>query len=800
MTSENMEQGQRDDTEEVSSNYSTKETATFMQDLSRSAVRECSSLEEGVVHSPSEISKDEGAGDEPTEKIKKKRKHRKDGSTKKKRKKHRSEKKKLKKLKKLKHKQKKLSKTESELEIISNSAKELQIEQSFDKISPITNQEIVENNKIEKSISPPEIKDRNRKRDRTHSPRKEVPREKKSRIDSLERKTKSDRHSPNQKSKYDSPKDHRRRHHDTPPRNYRHTRDTDLSRDSRRFEGSPFRFSPTYRNKYPMSSPIRADRRYDRYPDRKYSPYRAMRRSRSRSPRGKRRSRSRSPHRYTSRQHRDKSPAIENKRRKSPGKHKRRKKSEDSKSKNEENSQIGSVFGSNSESEMDEEKIIEMRRKKREEIVSKYQTTKNGNETESSTSSSSSPHSSSQSSNFQQKELQVDIQTKPQTPYTEWRNKIAKDDMFGDGDIFKEKITPIQPRYSETNDNPYLKENWDDSEGYYQVNIGEILDRRYSVFSYTGQGVFSNVVRARDALNENGEVAIKIIRSNELMHKTGLQELEILKQLNDNDLDDKYHCLRLYRNFFHKNHLCLVFESLNMNLREVLKKFGKDVGLHIKAVRSYANQLLLALKLMKKCSIIHSDIKPDNILVNENKCLLKLCDFGSACVFKDNDITCYLVSRFYRAPEIILGQKYDCAIDMWSVACTLYELYTGKVLFPGKSNNEMLKLMMEIKGKISNKMIKKGTAKDKHFDSNLNFQYLEIDKVTKKEKISVLNFVNPKRDLLACLIGNQKLSESEMRKVQQLKDFIEKCLILDPTKRMSINHALTHPFIAEKIP
>ena len=786
--SECMDRGQQDETEEVSSNYSAKETETFMQELKRSAVRECSSLEEGAVHSPSEISKDEGGGEESTGKIKKKKKHRKDGSTKKKRKKHRSEKKKLKKLKKLKYKQKKLSKIESELEVISNSAKELQL-----------NQEIVENNKIEKSISP-QVKDRNRKRERT--PIKDTPREKKSRIDTPERKSKLDRGSPNYRSKRDSPSDHRRRHHDTPPRNYRHTRDTDPIRDSRRYEGSPFRLSPPYRNRYPNrgSSPYRADRRYDRYSDRKYSPFRSMRRSRSRSPRGKRRSRSRSPHRHSSRHHRDKSPEIDSKRRKSPAKHKKRKKSEDAMSRNEENSDNGSVFGSNSESEMDEEKIIEMRRKKREEIVSKYQTTKNGNESESSTSSSTSPHSSSQSSNFQQKELKVDIQTKPQTPYTEWRNKIDKDDMFGDGDIFKEKITPIQPRYSETNDNPYLKENWDDSEGYYQVNIGEILDRRYSVFSYTGQGVFSNVVRARDAPNDNAEVAIKIIRSNELMHKTGLQELEILKLLNDNDTDDKYHCLRLDRHFFHKNHLCLVFESLTMNLREVLKKFGKDVGLHIKAVRSYANQLLLALKLMKKCSIIHSDIKPDNILVNENKCLLKLCDFGSACVFKDNDITCYLVSRFYRAPEIILGQKYDCAIDMWSVACTLYELYTGKVLFAGKSNNEMLKLMMEIKGKISNKMIKKGTAKDKHFDSNLNFQYLEIDKVTKKEKVTVLNFVNPKRDLLACLIGNQKLTESEMRKVQQLKDFIEKCLILDPAKRMSINHALTHPFIAEKIP
>lgn len=95
-----------------------------------------------------------------------------------------------------------------------------------------------------------------------------------------------------------------------------------------------------------------------------------------------------------------------------------------------------------------------------------------------------------------------------------------------------------------------------------------------------------------------------------------MKELEFLKRLNDADAEDRFHCLRLYRNFLHKNHLCLVFEPLSMNLREVLKKYGKDIGLHIKAVRSYSQQLFLALKLLKKCNILHADIKPDNILVS----------------------------------------------------------------------------------------------------------------------------------------------------------------------------------------
>lgn len=122
--------------------------------------------------------------------------------------------------------------------------------------------------------------------------------------------------------------------------------------------------------------------------------------------------------------------------------------------------------------------------------------------------------------------------------------------------------------------------------------------------------------------------------------------------------------------------------------------------------------------------------------MNETKLVLKLCDFGSASKINENEITPYLVSRFYRAPEIILGIPYDYAIDMWSAACTIYELYAGRILFSGKSNNQMLKFFMDLKGKFPNKVIRRGAFKEQHFDSNYNFLYHEIDKVT--ERVSLL--------------------------------------------------------------
>ena len=78
----------------------------------------------------------------------------------------------------------------------------------------------------------------------------------------------------------------------------------------------------------------------------------------------------------------------------------------------------------------------------------------------------------------------------------------------------------------------------------------------------------------------------------------------------------------------------------------------------------------------------------------------------------------------------VMGMGYDHSIDLWSVGVTLCELYTGKILLPGKTNNEMLKLMMDLKGKMPNKVIRKGFFKDKHFDSSYNFLYHEVDKVT----------------------------------------------------------------------
>lgn len=378
-------------------------------------------------------------------------------------------------------------------------------------------------------------------------------------------------------------------------------------------------------------------------------------------------------------------------------------------------------------------------------------------------------------------------------------------DMFADNDDFKindtNSISTNKSGSGYKDNNQPIADEGDDSSGYYNVKVGETLhNNRFIVKKILGQGVFSNVIHAQDRSRSNMDVAIKILRNNDLMYKTGVKEMSILKLINDTDPDNKYHCVRFLSNFMHRGHLCMVLESMSVDLRYILKKYGKHNGINMVALLSYSRQLLLALKLLKRIGIIHADIKPDNILVNEKKNILKLCDFGSATKVDDNEPTPYLVSRFYRAPEVILGLRYDFGVDLWSSACTIYELATGQIMFTGSSNNKMLKCFMDLKGKISNKLIRKGRFKDLHFNFNNHFLLHKVDELTGRVKVVEMSNINATRNLLGELKhAFKELSTNEDKKLTQLKDFLDKMTVLDPLQRPSIADCLTHPFIRDEI-
>jgi serine/threonine-protein kinase PRP4 len=441
--------------------------------------------------------------------------------------------------------------------------------------------------------------------------------------------------------------------------------------------------------------------------------------------------------------------------------------------------------------EEDEEEIIERQRKAREELMRKLKVAPPPPSTL--VSSAGSPAMRSPSpDDFDPSPVHV--------------QKADGDNGAGSGktepDMFSETFVVAQNSASTQGESlgkvDHLTDNWDDADGYYRVRIGEEFENRYKVFGFTGQGVFSNVLRARDSVDSDRPVAIKIIRNNEVMHKLALKEVDILKRLNSKDPKGKYHCVKLYRSFEHKNHLCMVFEHMSMNLREVLNKYGRNAGLNLEAIQSYAHQLLLALTHLHKWKIIHADLKPDNILVSESKATVKLCDFGSAFPTGEVEITPTLVSRFYRAPEIMMGIRYDCSIDMWSLAVSLLELYTGRIAFRGDSNNHMLKEIFEVCGKPFNKYIRPGKFREDHFDTAFNFLYEDVDKVTKANKItSIAAFRGDRKYFSGAASISVKMTKIEQHKLDQFKGLLDVMLVVDHERRISPSRALKHAFITD---
>ena len=150
--------------------------------------------------------------------------------------------------------------------------------------------------------------------------------------------------------------------------------------------------------------------------------------------------------------------------------------------------------------------------------------------------------------------------------------------------------------------------------------------------------------------------------------------------------------IHMYESFVFRNHMCITFELLSVNLYELIKK-NKFQGFSIQLVRRFAFSMLKCLEALYNNHIIHCDLKPENVLLKQQgRSGIKVIDFGSSC-FENERVYTYIQSRFYRAPEVILGAKYGMPIDIWSLGCILAELSTGYPLLPGMFN---LKLNLEI--------------------------------------------------------------------------------------------------------
>ncbi|KAI4382771.1 hypothetical protein MLD38_008689 [Melastoma candidum] len=314
------------------------------------------------------------------------------------------------------------------------------------------------------------------------------------------------------------------------------------------------------------------------------------------------------------------------------------------------------------------------------------------------------------------------------------------------------------------------------------IVLNTVISGRYYVTEYLGSAAFSKVIQAHD-LQTGVDVCLKIIKNDKDFFDQSLDEIKLLKLVNKHDPNDQYHILRLYDYFYHREHLFIVCELLNANLYE-FQKYNKESGeepyFTFSRLQIITRQCLEALEYLHELGIIHCDLKPENILIKSySRSQIKVIDLGSSC-FKSDNLSLYVQSRSYRAPEVILGLPYDEKIDIWSLGCILVELCSGEVLFPNERIVMILARIIGLIGPIEQEMLDGGQETSKYFTEEYHLFHVNED-------TDQTEYVIPRSSSLGDHIGASDLV---------FLDFLKCLLVINPARRPTAREALEHPWLS----
>ncbi|XP_044144394.1 dual specificity tyrosine-phosphorylation-regulated kinase 3 [Bufo gargarizans] len=338
---------------------------------------------------------------------------------------------------------------------------------------------------------------------------------------------------------------------------------------------------------------------------------------------------------------------------------------------------------------------------------------------------------------------------------------------------------------------------YDDDQGGYTLVPHDQISYRYEVLKVIGKGSFGQVAKVYDhKLHQH--LALKIVRNEKRFHRQAAEEIRILEHLKKQDKTGNMNVIHMLESFTFRNHICMTFELLSMNLYELIKR-NKFQGFSLQLVRKFAHSILQCLEALHRNKVIHCDLKPENILLKQQgRSGIKVIDFGSSC-FEHQRVYTYIQSRFYRAPEVILGSRYGMPIDMWSFGCILVELLTGYPLFPGEDEGDQLACMMELLGAPPPKLLEQAKRAKNFVNSKGYPRYCTV--TTLPNGSVVLNGSRSRR-------GKMRGAPGSKDWVAALKgcedalfiDFLKGCLNWDPTARMTPSQALRHQWICKRMP
>uniref|UniRef100_A0A6Q2Y0Z8 mitogen-activated protein kinase n=1 Tax=Esox lucius TaxID=8010 RepID=A0A6Q2Y0Z8_ESOLU len=278
------------------------------------------------------------------------------------------------------------------------------------------------------------------------------------------------------------------------------------------------------------------------------------------------------------------------------------------------------------------------------------------------------------------------------------------------------------------------------------------VPERYQSLSPVGSGAYGSVCSSYD-VKTGLKIAVKKLSRpfQSVIHaKRTYRELRLLKHMQHENVIGLLDVFTPATSLEEFNDVYLVTHLMGADLNNIVKcqKLTDD------HVQFLIYQILRGLKYIHSADIIHRDLKPSNLAVNED-CELKILDFGLAR-HTDDEMTGYVATRWYRAPEIMLNwMHYNMTVDIWSVGCIMAELLTGRTLFPGTDRILLLSL----------------------------WSWLVCVE---------LNYINslpsmPKRNFADVFIGANPLAV----------DLLEKMLVLDTDKRITASAALAHPYFAQ---
>ncbi|CAM9774286.1 unnamed protein product [Lampetra fluviatilis] len=316
-------------------------------------------------------------------------------------------------------------------------------------------------------------------------------------------------------------------------------------------------------------------------------------------------------------------------------------------------------------------------------------------------------------------------------------------------------------------------DGYDDHERHYIPVQHEHLHYRYEVLKKIGEGGQGQVIRCLDHMR-NTLVAVKILVSplSYKRDKSQRMEIKMALELQGKGSDEDYNVIKVLNHFDFRGHHCIVLELLKESLHDVITEAGLR-QLHMGMVKTYTRGILKFLCHTKARSIIHADIKPKNVLIKDTVTgTIRVTDFGTSFFVKSQPLHVGGTLPF-QSPEVLLGYRLTCAVDMWALGCTVAELVTGRELFQSDSRDDHLPCCMEILG-LPPRCMMDAAPDGMHYFDRVGMMFCPV-----------------KRRVPGSLSLHGALNSHDLEFVE----FVSSCLRWDPDCRMTPAQALGHSWL-----